>query len=152
ALGEALAASAQIAAAAARHATPSSLWSAVIAPPPPHPTGLPAGSAGSCGTCAWRHQQRGTARCRQAAAKIDDAWPGCERYEAALDCQTCGACCRAAYHLVEIKRRDPVVKARPEYVVDHGTYLAIRRDGDRCAALHGGHPDGDRLTRYSCVI
>ncbi len=152
ALGDALAASAQIAEAAARHAAPASLWSAATAPPAPHPTGLPAGAAGSCATCAWRYESRGAVRCRQADAKIDDAWPGCERYEAALDCQTCGACCRAAYHVVEVKRRDPCVKARPDYIVDRGTYLEIRRDGDRCAALHGGEPDGARLTRYLCVI
>ncbi|HWU90683.1 MAG TPA: YkgJ family cysteine cluster protein, partial [Kofleriaceae bacterium] len=132
---------------------PPALWLAVAPPPPPHPTGLPVGDAAfsgaTCGACAWRHDHRGAARCRQAAAKVEPAWPACERYEPALDCQDCGACCRAAYHSVEVARRDPAVKAHPELVVDRGTYLEIRRDGDRCAALHGGTADAPR---YHCII
>jgi Fe-S-cluster containining protein len=150
ALGEALAASATIATASARFAEPGTLWQGVTAPPPLHPTGLPAG-AGSCGTCAWRVERTG--KCRQASVKVDPAWPGCERYEAALDCQTCGACCRAAYHSVEVSRRDPVVKKQPAYVVDRTTYLEIIRSGDRCGALEGGRDDGTgHATRYACVI
>jgi len=153
ALGDALDATARIAGAAAPFATSGVLWCDVVPPPAPHPTGLPAGSAAAtCGDCAWRHDQRGIARCRQAGAKIDPAWPACERFEAALDCQTCGACCRAAYHSVEVGRRDPVVKRQPGYVVDRGSYLEIRRDGDRCAALCGGDLAGERRTRFHCAI
>lgn len=154
ALLEALAATARIAHEAARHAPARDvLWHGVTAPPPPHPTGLPAGTSGSCGTCAWRFDQRGIARCRQANARIDPAWPACERYEAALDCQTCGACCRAAYHSVEVSRRDPAVKAQPSFIADRGSYLEIRRQGDRCAALAGGELDEAGKARpYHCVI
>ncbi|MGE5181583.1 MAG: YkgJ family cysteine cluster protein [Acidobacteriota bacterium] len=150
-LADALAATARIAHDAARFACDADvLWSQVSPPPAPHPSGLPAGSAAAtCGDCAWKH---GANRCRQAAAKIDPAWPACERFEAALDCQTCGACCRAAYHSVEVSRRDPVVKKQPAYIVDRTTYLEIRRTGDRCAALHGGVADGDHVTRYHCAI
>jgi len=148
ALGDALAATARIAAEAHVLASPTSLWAEVVPAPVAHPTGLPAGDRGTCGTCAWRHG----ARCRQAGAKIVDAWPGCERFEPALDCQTCGACCRAAYHSVEVSRRDPVVKAQPAMIVDRGTYLEIRRDGDRCAALAGGVVEGERATRFHCTI
>ena len=163
-LGEALEATARIAQAAAPFAAAGdreTLWSAITLAPAPHPTGLPAlaatasetnGASPSCGTCAWRYDQRGVSRCRQAQAKVDPSWPGCERYEAVLDCQTCGACCRAAYHSVEVARRDPAVKAQPEYIVDRGTYLEIRRNGDRCAALHGGEVVGERQTRFHCVI
>src|SRR5262245_56025511 len=78
ALGDALAATARIAAEAARFATaaaadrdPPSLWRTVAPPPAPHPTGLPAGDAdATCATCAWRHDHRGRARCRQADARI----------------------------------------------------------------------------------
>jgi hypothetical protein len=169
ALDEALAATARIAAEAARFAgsasagaepTPRgaasaapqlvSLWRAVAPSPARHPTGLPAGSAAAnCGACAWRYDRRGAARCRQAGARIDPAWPACERYEPALDCQDCGACCRAAYHSVEVARRDPVVRAQPSYLVDRGPYLEIRRAGDRCSALAGGTPDAPR---YRCEI
>jgi hypothetical protein len=126
-----------------------SLWRAVVPPPAPHPTGLPAGpAAASCGDCAWRTG----ARCRQAAARVDPSWPACERFESALDCQTCGACCRAAYHSVEVSRRDPVVKAQPDFIVDRGSYLEIRRNGDRCAALEGGRIEHGTTTRYHCTI
>lgn len=159
ALTEALAATSRIAAEAARHAPePDVLWAGVTPAPPPHPTGLaaaPAGAEGSCGTCAWRYDARGGSRCRQADAKVDPAWPRCERFEpvASIDCQTCGACCRAAYHSVEVARRDPAVKAQPSYIVDRGTYLEIRRDGDRCAALGGGRLGEDgKVTRYACAI
>jgi hypothetical protein len=153
ALGEALAASATIAAAAAPFASPDALWTGVATAHAPHPTGLPAGDANAtCGGCAWRYEHRGVARCRQADVRITDDWPACERFEAALDCQTCGACCRAAYHSVEVSPRDPAVKKQPDYIVDRGTYLEIRRDGDRCAALHGGAVEHGRTTRYHCVI
>jgi len=128
-----------------------SLWRDVGEPPVPHPTGLPPRTAGDdarCGDCAWRHN----ARCRQADARVDAAWPACERFEAALDCQTCGACCRAAYHSVEVSRRDPVVKAQPQLIVDRGSYLEIRRSGDRCAALAGGLVEHGTTTRYHCTI
>jgi hypothetical protein len=145
-LNDALAASARIAAdAAAFTREPDVLWSEVKARAP-HPSGLPAGDAtGTCGSCVWRFDHRGASKCRQTEARVDATWSACERYEAALDCQDCGACCRAAYHSVEVQKRDPVIKKQPSFVVDRGTYLEIRRDGDRCAALQGE-------TRYHCVI
>lgn len=160
ALDEALAATAQIAGVAARFSReppagpsgPRSLWLGVVEPPAPHPTGLPPRAAGArdahCGDCAWRSNTR----CRQAGARVDPSWPACERFEAALDCQTCGACCRAAYHSVEVSRRDPVVKAQPQLIVDRGDYLEIRREGDRCAALAGGVIEAGTTTRYHCTI
>jgi len=153
ALGEALAATARIAAAAAAFTSDArTLWHGASVPAP-HPSGLPAGPTGSCGTCAWRFEHRGVAKCRQTTAKIDPAWSGCERFEAALDCQTCGACCRAAYHSVEVSKRDPVVKKHPAYVVDRRTYLEIVRSGDRCGALTGGdYGEDGHSTRYACVI
>jgi hypothetical protein len=156
ALQAALAATAEIAQVAARFAGPREradgqrpLWSDVVAPPAPHPTGLPAGgAAATCGSCVWR----AGARCRQALARVDPGWPACERFEAALDCQTCGACCRAAYHSVEVSRRDPVIRAQPAMIVDRGSYLELRRCGDRCAALEGGAITHGTTTRYHCTI
>jgi Putative zinc- or iron-chelating domain len=156
ALVEALIASEHIARAVGPFATDSAktLWARVEQPPALHPTGLPAGEgSGTCGDCAWRYEARGVVRCRQSEIKkIDPAWPACERFEAALDCQTCGACCRAAYHSVEVSRRDPAVKARPEYIEDRGTYLEIRRKGDRCSALEGGEVVDGKQARFACVI
>ena len=132
-------------------AAPFAARGSLRAEPPPakHPSGLPAGAmTGTCGTCAWR----ANVKCRQTNAKIDPSWPACERFERSIDCQTCGACCRAAYHSVEISHRDPMVKKQPAYVVDRTTYLEVIRNGDRCGALGGGEPDGDRVTRYGCKI
>ena len=154
ALREALEATARIAREAAQFASEADvLWSGIEPAPAQHPSGLGIGAASAtCATCVWRYEQRGVARCRQAARKIDDAWPACERFEAALDCQTCGACCRAAYHSVEVKRRDPVVKRHPQLIVDRSTYLEIKRAGDRCAALEGGELVGEHVTQYRCAI
>jgi hypothetical protein len=155
ALGDALSASARIAREAATFVGSdcASLWARAQAVPTPHPSGLPAGEASaSCGQCAWRYVQRGVARCRQVGARIEDAWGACDRFEPALDCQDCGACCRAAYHSVEVTRRDPVVRKHPTFIVDRTTYLEIARSGDRCAALGGGEREGDHTMRYRCVI
>ncbi len=170
ALTDALLATARIATEAARFAAPPKaptlellpLWTATVPAPAPHPTGLPARVAAgvpdaTCGSCAWRYESRGRVRCRQAdthiaGARIDDAWPACERFEAALDCQTCGACCRAAYHSVEVSPRDPVIKKQPQLIVKRETYLEVLRSGDRCAALHGGALEAGTTTRYHCAI
>ncbi len=161
ALGDALARTAQVATAVGAARTPAgelaTLWRQLDPAPAAHPTGLPAGVADgrACGDCAWRHDVRGVARCRQAdGARLDPAWPGCERHEPALDCQTCGACCRAAYHAVEVTRRDPAVKAQPGFIVARADgSLELRRAGDRCAALGGGEVDATgALTRYGCTI
>lgn len=160
ALGDALAATARIAQAAAGHVVDDGvLWRGVTAPPAPHPSGLPPRAPDdegqTCGTCAWRFDQRGRARCRQAGRAVEPTWPACERHEAtsSVDCQTCGACCRAAYHSVEVSRRDPTVKAHPSLIVDRGTYLELQRAGDRCAALEGGvFDERGTASRYHCAI
>lgn len=149
ALEEALAASAHIAAVVAPYASGDALWVGVQPVPARHPSGLPAGEgAGSCGDCAWRANQR----CRQTERRVDPAWPACERHEAALDCLTCGACCREAYGSVEVSPRDRVRKAQPLMVLDRGNYLELRRCGNRCAALHGGTVEDGAVTRYHCDI
>lgn len=167
-LEAALVASAQIAHATApfSEAQPAadvaSVWTDVRSATPLHPTGLPRGDAPStCGACHWQYEQRGKVRCRQVDSlvapprtgkPIDREWPACERFEALLDCQTCGACCRAAYHSVEVSRRDPMVKKQPSYIEDRGAYLEIKRSGDHCSALQGGEILGANQARFSCII
>jgi hypothetical protein len=133
-------------------------WRDVVTEQPPHPTGLPAGTSGTCGDCAWRMEsgtRRRVSRCRQANdARVEADWPGCERWEPELDCQTCGACCRAAYDLVITSLRDPVVRLHPELVVLREDHAQVLRAGDQCAALSGG-PDGETLEGFapwSCTI
>jgi hypothetical protein len=165
-LASALSATREIAAQTARYADAApgvsdagDLWALVEQSPTLHPSGLPGSSflsdGGGCGTCAWRVSQTG--KCRQADARVKPEWPACERFEPALDCQECGACCREAYDCVQVTPRDPVRKKHPELVVVRGPYLEVLRAGNRCAALGGGQVtarDGDAaaLEPYACGI
>lgn len=102
-----------------------------------HPlSGHPLAESGTCAACTWRTED---GICRQAPGEtwVDEAERACVRLEVALDCQECGACCRSAYDSVEVSRQDPVNELRPEMIEDRGSYLRLRRLGDRCAALEG---------------
>jgi hypothetical protein len=161
-LGRALAATrtvvdAAASAGAAPPGAPPDLVDLIDAAPPRHPSGLPGstlnGPGRTCGACAWRHGRSG--RCRQAGQRVPADAPACERFEAALDCQECGACCRAAYDCVQVSQRDPVRKKHAELVVLRGPYLEIKRNGDRCAALGGGAPSAtapDTFISFACSI
>jgi hypothetical protein len=126
--------------------------------PPKHPAGFHGFSANpsnrTCGSCAWFVSAKN--RCRHAGnVRVLPEWAACERWQGPLDCQECGACCRAAYDLVQVSRRDPVRKKHPELVVVRGPYLEIARKGDRCVALTGGdsgRPDGAPFEPFACTI
>ena len=149
-LENALAATAEVVARAAAFADQPSLLAAAEPAPPPHPSHLPAWAAiegRRCGTCAWRTE---AGLCRQAdGAAVAADWEGCSRWEPALECRDCGACCRAAYHSVTVDPQDPVVRLHPSFIEDRGSYLEIRRSGDRCAALDGGGAPDEPFT---CAI
>lgn len=146
-LRDALAATAAIARAASPFARDSDLWSTLDAPLPSHPTGRPQHAAGvTCGDCAWRDDG---GQCRQSDSVVDSSWPGCERFERKLDCQTCGACCRAAYHSVTVEDDDAVIAAHPELIVRRDSYIELRRNSDRCAALLGSVASGFTCSIYS---
>jgi len=146
-----------------------------------HPLGFALGPAGeTCGTCAWAYDGgRGVAvtRCRQSApangegARTARSHRACAHWEPIVDCRTCGACCREAYHSVTVSVRDPVVWQEPDLIVRHGARFEIRREGPRCAALQigtlGGSPsppamgsarqslaapDAIKGPRYTCAI
>ena len=133
-----------------------SLWSTVGEPPEAHPSGH-APVAGhfqglGCSDCAWSFAERRTPRCRHVpSVHLPDKSPACWRFEPVneLDCQTCGACCREAYHAVEISSREPVNKRHPELVVIQDTRRKLLRNGERCAALIGGKTPNEA---YSCAI
>lgn len=85
-----------------------------------HPTGFEWGSTDqSCETCGWFYRGgRGPAveRCRQSAEREEGeglrtlgTHRACVRWEPPPACQSCGACCREAYHSVTVSMRDPVV-------------------------------------------
>ncbi len=130
-----------------------------------HPLGMPLGPAHeTCGSCAWLYvggRGKAVERCRQAAppnaegARTRGDAPACARWEPPVDCATCGACCREAYHSVTVSVRDPVVWKQPELIERHGYRFEIRRDGDRCAALRDRRNDtargaGERI--FTCAI
>lgn len=89
-----------------------------------------------CGGCVWRRDRGPGPRVPRCAhhgdARVDPAWPACDRYAAALDCLDCGACCRQAFTTVEVGPRDPFVRARPDRVVRQasGVLAVARRGGD----------------------
>lgn len=154
ALDVALRATAQIAAAALPFATPGDLLQ--TAPPTRagrHPSGAALGPvAQTCGDCAWFLRVEGGAvpdrsRCRVHQRRLEASTPSCEAWEGRLDCQTCGGCCREAYGAVEIGPREPVRKRHPEFIVQLGPRLGIRREGERCAALQGSIEE-----RFTCLI
>jgi hypothetical protein len=133
-----------------------SLWTTVAEAPITHPAGhapVAAYHAGhGCADCAWSFVERRIWCCRHAPGiRLPEEAPACARWESAggLDCSTCGACCREAYHSVEVSGRDPVNKRHPDLVVIHETHRKLRRDGNRCAALSGGRTPTER---YACTI
>ena len=98
-----------------------------------------AGPPGTCETCVWRRPRgRSGSRCmRHRQATVQPDWPACPSFEAALDCQTCGACCREAYHTVEVSRRDPFVTThRHRLTLEQGRWT-LPRPGGRCPCLTG---------------
>lgn len=113
---------------------------------PRHPrTGFPVGEAGAtCGACVWRTDG---GMCRQAGRRVfvGAEERACARFEAALDCQSCGACCRSAYDAVEVGPRERVVKRHSSLVVHQPDRVRLRREGDHCAALVGEGP-------FACTI
>ena len=133
-----------------------SLWNLKGSPPLYHPTGhAPQAhyyADHGCNDCAWCYQERQSRHCHHAPLiRIGDYAPACVRWEPAveLDCQTCGACCREAYHAVDISPRDSILKQHPELVVIADNHRKLKRDGNRCAALNGGY---DPLGRYVCSV
>jgi hypothetical protein len=133
-IDEALRATAAIAAVVRPIAPAAAVWSRARAL---HPLGVALGE-GSCGDCAWRDADH---RCVAAAAegqpgpRVEADWPGCLRFEPALDCRACGACCREGYHLVPCDDAPALQAAHPAWITRdaHGAHLA-RPDG-RCVAL-----------------
>jgi hypothetical protein len=134
--------------------------------PDAHPLGMPLGPPGeTCGGCAWLYvggRGKAVERCRQATepgadgARTERAFPACARWEPPVDCHTCGACCREAYHSVTVAVRDPVVWKQPALVERNGHRFEIRREGPRCAALadRRGEPAASRqgAPLFACTI
>ena len=156
-LGHALEATAALAAVVGAHGgtDDTSLWARVLPRAPIHPsTPLPLAAPGSlgasarCETCAWASRRGAQVRCRIASRPVDADDPACERFEPALDCGDCGACCREAYHTVLLTPRERFTKLHRDLVVVRDGKPELPRGTDgRCPVLVG---DGATTTPYRC--
>lgn len=82
----------------------------------------------TCRTCVWRKAGRREDVClRHGRRAVRFDWPACGAFTPALDCLTCGACCREAYHAVEVSPRDPFRRQHPDLVVREDGRLVIPR-------------------------
>lgn len=116
---------------------------------PRHPrTALPlhADETRRCATCAWR-SENGFCRHAVEAPALRDDDRACVRHQPSLDCQRCGACCRAAYDAVYLDPREKAIKRHPDLVGVQGFVYYLKRSGDRCAALAG-----PKAGPYQCTI
>lgn len=124
-----------------------------------HPVGFPFGAGvARCESCAWYYRGgrgRAVERCRQSAGRDGQGrrtsarYRACVRWEPVVDCQSCGACCREAYHSVTVAVRDPVVWKQPALISRNGHRFEVRREGERCAALL---VDRHGAPAFSCAI
>ena len=147
-LNQALNATRAIATAVAPLAERDQLWSKTKPPTLPHPVGgftYRGPEHKQCGHCAWFANGACTHVASDVAVKAD--WMACERWEPAVSCNQCGACCREGYDSVTIDRTEPMIGSHPELVVFRDTYVELKRTGSRCIALQGG-PETD----YACSI
>ncbi len=135
--------------------------------PARHRSGLPmsdgmftAPAGATCQSCAYAappmdKRQASKWRCQRSAAEdgpglvIDPKAAACALHEGNLSCQACGACCRHAYDLVPLGRKEPLSQTHPDLVEGRGKQLSVRRDPEqrRCAALAG-----PTLGPYGCTI
>ena len=53
------------------------------------------------------------------------------------DCAACGACCREAYHAIELDPDEVFLTVHPELVVQVDGRFNLRRDRQRCSCLLG---------------
>ena len=96
----------------------------------------------TCAGCAWRYvggRGKAVSRChRFRGARVEDAWPACPAHTLppALNCEDCGACCREAFHVVELSPRDRFRKARPDLVKrEDGRHVLPRLSSGWCPCL-----------------
>ncbi len=104
----------------------------------------------TCATCLWRFRGgrgRAVERCRRHKdARVDPAWSACAGWTPSLDCQSCGACCREAYHAVELGPREPFLRTHPQHVTLQDGRPTLPRPDGRCVCL-GGAPGA-----WACAV
>lgn len=89
----------------------------------------------TCRDCVWRRPGRRHDVClRHRRQEVHHDWPACPAFTRLLDCLSCGACCREAYHAVEVSRRDPYRRLHP-VVEAEGRLLVPRTPENWCSHL-----------------
>lgn len=111
--------------------------------------GTPAASR-TCGDCGFFVKGKRTSRCGKSQKRTTAEAPACERFEEPPDCASCGACCREAFDLVEVRPREVFAKRHRHLLVlrDDGGF-DLTRPGGRCPPLVG---DGSREHPYRCSL
>lgn len=131
----------------------------------PESSHFPRGPEGAqCRGCVWLTRPgRGPNRCRRHRNEpVSALAPACAAYTVALDCLSCGACCREAYHAVEVTPRDPFLRLHPEWIgVDPdltgaGPRRIVKRvatpTGTRCACLGDSCAGPVDPLDYRCAV
>ena len=67
-----------------------------------------------------------------------------------FDCSTCGACCREAFHVVELEPDDPFVKLYPDLIAHEDGRINLPRPGGLCVALE--LLDSDSGQTWNCRL
>jgi hypothetical protein len=153
-------------------APPTSLWRHSLGA---HPSGfrLHLDTTLRCADCAWAKPYRHDAiecrqtrpGCRPATYQLGEAQSptrparfaasqaACERYEPrldAIDCLSCGACCRQGFDVVDVGPRERFARHHPELIeIRSADRCVVPRPEGRCIALAGsGESDAPYLCRH----
>lgn len=81
---------------------------------------------------------------------MDGGWAACPAFiePGRLTCDDCGACCREAFHVVEVSARDPFRRARPDLLEHEDGRLVLKRNDRGWCPCLVQDADGFRCTEY----
>jgi Fe-S-cluster containining protein len=67
-----------------------------------------------------------------------------------FDCGTCGACCREAFHVVEVEPDDPFIALHPELIAQEDGRINLPRPNGLCVALERKGSESGEV--WSCRV
>ncbi len=133
-----------------------SLYTRVEPPTPRHPAGFflarpgTAAAHRTCGDCGFFVRGARAGRCGKSQRRTSADAPACERFEEPPGCASCGACCREAFDVVEVRPREAFARGHRHLLVERpdGGFELPRHAG-RCPPLVG---DGSPERPYRCSL